>query len=113
MLPEIQDPDGYWVTLRWPNGVACPLDCGSVNVDYMPKQFRWYCRDCQGQFTAKVGTIFEGSKLEISVVIPMLWMLMSGIPTTRIARTLGVTQKTVWLTGYKVRLALSLAGQAE
>ena len=59
---QFADPDqpahDFFVQLRWPNGVACPPDwgCGSADVAYMaPRQRRWYCRDCKGQFTAKAG----------------------------------------------------------
>lgn len=89
----------YFVTLRWPNGVACPrMGCGSTGVTYYAKHLRWYCKDCRGQFTAKVGTIFEDSPIGFNKWLPAMWMIASGIDSSsEIARQLKVTQKSAWL----------------
>jgi transposase-like protein len=68
----------FFVAMRWPNGVACPFNCGSVLVAYMPKRRRWYCNDCKRQFTAKVGTIFEDSPIGFDKWLPAFWLLASN-----------------------------------
>ncbi|HTU69527.1 MAG TPA: IS1595 family transposase [Candidatus Baltobacteraceae bacterium] len=106
---RFQDPQvahDYFVALRWPNGVACPRACGSVNVDYMPKHRRWYCRDCRGQFSAKVGTIFEESPIGFDKWLPAIWLIASnrnGISSCELARALKVTQKTAWFMLHRIR----------
>jgi len=99
----------YFAALRWPNGVACPRACGSVNVVYMPKHRRWYCRDCQGQFTAKVGTIFEDSPIGFDKWLPAVWLIASnrnGVSSCEVARALKVTQKTAWFMLHRIREAM-------
>jgi transposase-like protein len=99
----------YWVRMRWPNGVACPLACGSVRVSYMPRRRRWYCNDCKGQFTAKRGTIFEDSPIGFDKWLPAIWLISSnrnGISSYEIARGLGVTQKTAWFMLHRIREAM-------
>lgn len=99
----------FWVGMRWPDGVACPLACGSVAVAYMPKRRRWYCKDCKGQFTAKTRTIFEDSPIGFDKWLPAIWLIASnrnGISSYEIARGLGVTQKTAWFMLHRIREAM-------
>lgn len=112
----------FFVQMRWPTGVACPLTCGSVRVAYMPKRRRWYCNDCKGQFTAKVGTIFEDSPIGFDKWLPAFWLLASnrnGISSCEVARALNVTQKTAWFMLHRLREAMAdktferLTGQVE
>lgn len=109
---QFADPQAahdFFVAIRWPNGVACPLACGSVRAAYMPKRRRWYCNDCKGQFTAKVGTIFEDSPIGFDKWLPAIWLVASnrnGISSCEAARALKVTQKTAWFMLHRIRLAM-------
>jgi transposase-like protein len=99
----------FWVQMRWPTGVACPLACGSVRVAYMPKRRRWYCNDCKGQFTAKVGTVFEDSPIGFDKWLPAMWLIASnrnGISSYELARGIKVTQRTAWFMLHRIREAM-------
>lgn len=100
----------FFVQIRWPNGVvACPRACGSVKVAYMPKRRRWYCNDCKGQFTAKVGTIFEDSPIGFDKWLPAIWLIASnrnGISSCELARALHVQQRTAWFMLHRIREAM-------
>lgn len=99
----------FFVAMRWPSGVACPLNCGSVKVAYMANRRRFYCNDCKGQFTAKVGTIFEDSPIGFDKWLPAFWLLASnrnGISSCEVARALHVTQKTAWFMLQRIREAM-------
>jgi hypothetical protein len=101
----------FLVALRWPDGnVACP-QCGSRDVLFMAKYRRWKCRTKhpRQQFSIKVGTIFEDSPVGLDKWLPALWMVVNcknGVSSYEIARALGVTQKTGWFMGHRLRLAL-------
>ena len=110
---QFADPDAahdFFVKMRWPNGVACPLpNCGSMAVAYMPKRRRFYCNDCKRQFTAKVGTIFEDSALGLDKWLPAIWMIVNaknGVSSCELARDLDITQKAAWHMGHRIRLAM-------
>lgn len=109
---QFADPVGahdFFVQMRWPKDVACPLQCGSVRVAYMAKRRRWYCNDCKGQFTAKVGTIFEDSPIGFDKWLPAFWLLASnrnGISSHELGRALKVTQRTAWFMLQRIRLAM-------
>ena len=107
----------------WPNGIVCQR-CGSLNVAFQPKYNRWQCssRHDLRQFTLKTGTIFEDSPLGLGKWLMALWMIVNcknGISSYEIARALGVTQKTAWFMGHRIRRALhagsfaKLAGEVE
>jgi len=58
--------------VRSPEGAVCP-HCGNVEQDKIAKAQGkaarpglYNCAACNGQFTATVGTVFEGSKIPIS-----------------------------------------------
>jgi transposase-like protein len=110
MFDDEQVAHDFFVAMRWPGGtVACPRACGSVAVAYMPKQRRWYCNDCKGQFTAKVGTVFEDSPIGFSKWLPAFWLIASnrnGISSHELGRALKVTQRTAWFMLHRIRLAM-------
>ena len=100
----------FMVALRWPGGVHCPR-CGSDSVTYLPKYRRWNCRikHPRRQFTLKTGTLFEDSPLPLSKWLPALWLIVNcknGVSSYEVARALGVTQKTAWFMGHRIRTAL-------
>ena len=113
----------FMVLLRWPDGVCCP-ECGSERVTWLARQRRWKCREkhARQQFTLKTGTIFEDSPLPLSKWLPAVWLIVNaknGISSYELGRAIGVTQKSAWYMGHRIRLALHtgsferLAGEVE
>jgi transposase-like protein len=105
------DPDvslAFVVRLRWPNGVTCPR-CEAQEPLFLSTRRIWKCRSCKKQFSAKVGTIFEDSPIALEKWLPVLWLVVNcknGISSYEVARALGVTQKTAWFMGHRIRLAV-------
>ncbi len=95
--------------LRWPDGHApCPK-CMSKNSVYMANRRVWRCRDCQKQFSVKVGSIFEDSPIQLNKWLAGMWMIAgakNGISSCEIARALGITQKSAWFMMHRLRLAM-------
>jgi transposase-like protein len=101
----------YLVARRpeWKGGVVCPA-CGSKKVSFLKNQLRWQCgaRHPKRQFSVKVGTIFEDSRLGLDKWLPAMWLILNcknGISSCEIARALNVTQKTAWFMLHRIRLA--------
>ena len=86
-------------SLRWPDGVECPL-CQSVKRPYrLQKKLKYKCADCRREFSVRKGTIFEDSRLPLRKWFAAAWLMAShrkGIPSTQLAREINVTQKTAW-----------------
>ena len=100
----------FMVALRWPDGIRCP-ECGSERVSWLARQRRWQCstRHPHRQFTLKTRTIFEDSPLPLSKWLPALWLIVNaknGVSSYELHRALGVTQKTAWFMGHRIRTAL-------
>lgn len=95
----------YWV---WGGDIRCQ-QCGSDNICRFEDQKRFKCRNCETQFTAKVGTIFQGSKLPMVKWFTAIYLIGShkkGISTHQLARDLKVTQKTSWFMLHRIRKAM-------
>lgn len=73
----------------------------------------WNCLGCRQQFTVKVGSIFEDSPLPLEKWLPAVWLVVNaknGTSSYEIHRALGVTQKTAWFMGHRIRTALHDGG---
>jgi transposase-like protein len=109
----------FLVQMRWPEGVRCAR-CNSDQIGKLSisgkagKERRvWNCKTCRRQFTAKVGTIFQDSPLPLSKWLPAVWLVVNaknGISSHELARSLGVTQKSAWHMGHRVRTAIQRGG---
>ncbi len=107
---EYQNCHDFLVGMRWPNGVRCP-HCGSPVVRYMESVRRWQCyeKHPRPQFSLKTGTIFEESPITLRKWLAAVWMIVNcknGISSYEIHRELGVTQKTAWFMGHRIRKAI-------
>ncbi|MFL6387336.1 MAG: IS1595 family transposase [Terriglobales bacterium] len=94
--------------LRWPQGVTCPA-CGHKEHYYLKTQKRWKCKDCNRQFSVKLGTIFEDSPLGLDKWLLAMWMIANcknGVSSYEIHRAIGVTQKSAWFMLHRIRLAM-------
>lgn len=107
------DPDvtqNLLVQLRWPEGVHCP-ECGRADVRYIATRRLWECKEKhpRRQFSAKRGTIFEDSPLSLDIWFAAIWQeanCKNGISSYEFARAAGITQKSAWFVGHRVRLAM-------
>jgi transposase-like protein len=116
---------------RWPDGVFCP-HCGegdAYKLTAKPGSKRpvrpgvYKCKGCRKQFTVRIGTIFEESKIPISKWLMAIHLMTSskkGVSSHQIARELGVTQKSGWFLCHRIREAMKqepmaglLKGQVE
>lgn len=96
------------VKLRWPDGVVCP-SCGGARQSFLPTRRVWKCLACKKQFSLKVGTILEDSPISLPQWLTAVWHVANSrnrISSYKIARSLGVTQKTAWLMLRRIRSAI-------
>jgi transposase-like protein len=101
----------------WPNGPVCP-HCESTEAYTLTakpdskKPVRkgvYKCKKCRQQFTVRVGTIFEDSKLPLCKWLMAFHLLTSskkGISSLQISRELGITFKSAWFLTHRIREAM-------
>ena len=71
------------------------------------------CYVCRKPFTVKVGTIFESSHVALHLWLQAIFLIASskkGVSANQLHRTLGVTLKTAWFMGHRIREAMREGG---
>lgn len=103
--------------LHWPNGPVCP-HCGETErvtrlTAVTARAGLHKCNACRKQFTVTVGTIFESSPIPLNK-----WLLgfrlmagsKKGISAHQLHRSLGITYKSAWFMGHRIREAMDMDG---
>lgn len=117
--PYFHDEEAAFAYLEgivWNEGPACP-HCGSVDritkVKANPeKRIRvglWRCGNCKGQFTVKVGTVFEHMRLPLHKALQAVYLMTSskkGISAHQLHRVLEITYKSAWFLAHRIREAM-------
>lgn len=94
--------------LRWPNGVECPR-CKNQNVLWIQSRKQFDCRECEYQFSATSGTIFNDSHLPLQtwfMAVVLLVEARKGFSANQMKRTIGVSYKTAWYLCHRIRAAM-------
>lgn len=97
----------------WEKGRVCP-HCGGTerHGKLAGKSTRlgvWKCYDCRKPFTVRIGTIFEDSHVPLHLWLQAIHLVAAskkGISANQLHRVLGVTLKTAWFMGHRIRLAM-------
>ncbi len=106
----------YLESIVWADGKACP-HCGAVDrltaVKANPaKRIRVglnRCGHCKGQFTVKVGTVFEHMRLPLHKALQAVYLMTSskkGISAHQLHRVLEITYKSAWFLAHRIREAM-------
>jgi transposase-like protein len=109
---------------RWPNGPVCPHCQSSEAYTLTAKEGSkspvrpgvYKCKACRKQFTVRIGTIFEESKIPLSKWLMAIHLMTSskkGVSSHQIARETGITQKSAWFVNHRIREAMTQAPLAE
>jgi transposase-like protein len=103
----------------WQDGRVCP-HCGVIDKSGALKGVTnrvglYKCYACRKPFSVKVGTIFESSHVPLRLWLQAMHLICSskeGISANQLHRTLGVTLKTAWFMGHRLREAMRGGGLA-
>lgn len=105
-----------WVEEKiWTDGPQCPHCFEKKRVSKMQgkaTRFGLYkCYACRKQFRVTVGTIFEKSHVPLHLWLQAFYLIAGskkGISSNQLHRTLGVTLKTAWFMGHRIREAMRI-----
>jgi transposase-like protein len=106
---------------RWGDSPSCP-HCGGLNPYQMKDSktgerqanFRWRCHDCKEQFTVRIGTVFEDSRIPLRHWCYGFWRAATskkGVSALEIHRHTGVSYKSALFMLHRIRFAM--AGSVE
>lgn len=96
--------------MRWGNKPKC-IHCGSTKKIYSLKvksasRKILKCSECRKQFSALVGTIFEGSHIPLKkwlLAIHLMCSSKKGISANQLSRELDITYKSAWFMCHRIR----------
>ena len=99
--------EAWFVQQRWPDGVVCPF-CKSDKVSAVPsrKPQPFRCRDCRKCFSVKTDSLLHSSKIPLSkwaIAFYLFNTSLKGVSSMKLHRDLGLTQKTAWYMGQRIR----------
>lgn len=106
-FPNEKAARAYFERNRWNGEVSCP-HCGSLSVAPVKsmKPMPYRCRDCRQHFSVRTGTVLAESRLPLHKWLMAIYMMTTarkGIPSTQMARELGITQKSAWFLAQRIR----------
>lgn len=95
---------------RWPHGFRCPR-CGGVGHCVLRAKARktFQCNACHHQTSLIAGTLFEGTKLALTVWFLAIYLVSqakTGRSALALKRELGVSYPTAWLIHHKLMQAM-------
>jgi transposase-like protein len=120
--PHFHDEEAAYAFVEsrvWADGRVCP-HCGVVGKSgklggESTRIGVYKCYACRKPFTVKIGTIFHDSKVKLHLWLQAIFLIASskkGISANQLHRTLGVTLKTAWFMGHRIREAMRTGGLA-
>ena len=120
--PIYSDPDKareHFEALHWPSGPICPR-CGETErvrraTGKSTRPGVVVCNPCRRPFTVTVGTIMEDSKIPLNKWLLAFRMMAGnkkGVSSHYLHRSLGITYKSAWFLGHRIREAMNLEPEA-
>ena len=111
-FPDNKSAEQWFIKERWKNGVECP-HCESKRISEREVNGKnvYRCKDCRRSFSTKTGSLMHDSKIgfrEWAIAIFLVATNTKGIPSTKLAQDLGITQKSAWYMIMRIREAYSM-----
>jgi transposase-like protein len=102
---------------RWPHTPCC-VHCGSIAVYKMVeaktgqrnKRYLWRCRDCKKQYTVRIGTVYEDSRIELRHWCYAFWRASTskkGVSALEIKRQCQISYKSALFLMTRIRFAMA------
>ncbi len=102
---------------RW-GDTPCCVKCGSVEVYKMAdaktgernSRYLWRCRDCKEQYTVRIGTVYEESRIPLKYWAYVFWRACSskkGVSALEIQRNCQISYKSALFLMNRIRFAMA------
>ena len=108
MYPDNEAAQRQFEAWRWGADPRCP-HCDSYRISLVSHPVMPYrCKDCRKHFSVRTKTIMAKSQLDYQQWLAAVYIAATGIKgtsSTRLASELGITQKSGWYLGQRIRKA--------
>jgi transposase-like protein len=109
-FPDEKSCRDYLIQVRWNGQMVC-VHCGSIRKFYPINDGELYkCADCRKNFSIRVGTIFEDTKIPLQKWFFAIFLFSShkkGISSAQLGRDIGVRQATAWHILHRIRYGMT------
>jgi transposase-like protein len=101
----------YFESRLWGNTPRCAhcLNHASEAIYKHPsRKGLYHCKSCHGQFTIQTNTVMHASKIPLRKWLYGMYLIVTarkGISSYQLAKELGITQKSAWFMGHRLRAA--------
>ena len=99
--------EAWFIEQRWPDGPVCPF-CQSERISVItnrkPQPYR--CKACRKHFSVKTDSLLHSSNIPLSkwaIAFYLFNTSLKGVSSMKLHRDLGITQKTAWYMGQRIR----------
>ena len=106
----------FFEAQRWNGSPRCP-HCRSKEVNTLKdregnrhKRFLWFCRGCSKQFTVRIGTIYEETRLPLRHWAYAFWRASTskkGVSALEIQRQCQISYKSALFLLHRIRFAMT------
>lgn len=106
-FPDEDSAVAYFVEKRWGGKITCAY-CQHDKVYKVGGKQPYKCGACKRKFTAKTGTIMEGSHVPVHTWLFAMHRMgtsRKGLSSIALSKDLNVTQKTAWFMAHRIREA--------
>jgi len=109
-FPNEESAYAYVEKRLWSSGPVCPRCKSTERVSKREKgrPGLYCCNLCRREFTVKVGTIFEDSKVPLHKWLYAMYLLVTsrkGVSSLQLSKEIGITQKSAWFVLHRLREA--------
>ena len=95
----------YISSIRWPDGFVCNK-CGDKHF-WRSKRLHWICSKCKFQHRVLAGTLFQDTKLPLTLWFQMIWWFVGpkdGASALALMQNFGLgSYRTSWMLLSKLR----------
>jgi len=102
---------------RWAETGPCCPHCGDIDVYKMTdrvtgmrnRRFLWLCKGCKKQFTVRVGSVYEDSRIPLRHWCYGFWAASAskkGVSSKQIQRMTGLSYKSALFMMHRIRFAM-------
>ena len=113
-FPDDEAAEAWFAEHRWPDGPRCPhCDSDRVSAVASRRPMPYRCRECRRHFSVKTGTPMRDSNLGAQTWLLGIFLIVAnpkGRSSVQLAADLGITQKSAWHLGHRIRAALADGG---
>ena len=115
-IPDEDAAVAFVEKVRWGDGRFCP-QCTSESTyrveNGRPMPYR--CRSCKRYFSVRVNSVFHETGIPLQKWLLAIYMLhtgRAGVSSHEFSRDLGITQKSAWFMGHRIREGMVQSGEA-